>query len=64
MVAIKDFLNSISGDYPSYVQASNNVVYLGSFSEDPRYTHGIVRFTISQVGYIRNVFIPFFEGMV
>lgn len=65
MKAIKDFLNNLSGGYPSDEDKgieNDNVVYLGTYMGTAN--KEITRITISQIGYIRNILIPFFEGMI
>jgi hypothetical protein len=62
MVAIKNYLNNIPGAVEHMRSETDSVVYLGTFMGTAN--NEITRITISQIGYIRSVLIPFFEGLV
>jgi hypothetical protein len=62
MVAIKNYLNNLSGAVEYTRSEKDSVVYLGTFMGTTN--NEITRIIISQMGYIRSVLIPFFEGLV
>ena len=62
MVAIKNYLNNIPGAVEYMRSEKDSVVYLGTFMGTAN--NEITRISISQIGYIRSVLIPFFEGLV
>jgi hypothetical protein len=62
MVAIKDYLNNLPGAVEYTRSEKEGVVYLGTYMGATN--NEITRVIISQIGYIRSVLIPFFEGLV
>lgn len=62
MVAIKNYLNNIPGAVEHMLAEKDGVVHLGTFTGTAN--NEITRITISQLGYLRSVLIPFFEGLV
>lgn len=62
MLAIKDYLNNLSGAIEHMRKGQDSAVYLGTYIGTAN--NEITRISISQTEYIRSVLIRFFEGLV
>ena len=62
MVAIKNYLNNLPGAVEYARGEEDSIVYLGTFIGATN--NEVTRIVISQMGFIRFVLIPFFEGLV
>lgn len=62
MLAIKDYLDNLSGAIEHMRKGQDSAVYLGTYIGTAN--NEITRISISQTEYIRSVLIRFFEGLV